>query len=267
MQLVVRGVRRPAPNRVLVFLDSTGPSEAKVFRAHAPPHGACENLVCGLRLLGDQQLGGGSPVQVLVEGVQEQGRSRMKGELRRFTTVDNHEAVTHGDLEWPLVPEAAVREGAEELTLRRGEEGGLRTFVDATNVGDSRCGPPLVDKDWHAICQDIFKGIGGEQWERMFSSGRTNRRVWVVTGKWARRSTGCIIVWRGEKSETRSQRTWGNGNQCIWRWPGELSNMHGFPSASNRRFFFFFVKPKMWLFLGKQTYTCLCLIFGVSVRK
>ena len=78
-------------------------SEAKVFRAHAPPHGACENLVCGLRLLGDQQLGGGSPVQVLVEGVQEQGRSRMKGELRRFTTVDNHEAVTHGDLEWPMV--------------------------------------------------------------------------------------------------------------------------------------------------------------------
>ena len=161
-------------------------------------------------------------MQVLVEGVQEQGRSRMKGELRRFTTVDNHEAVTHGDLEWPLVcPEAAVREGAEELTLRRGEEGGLRTFVDATNVGDSRCGPPLVDKDWHAICQDIFKGIGGEQWERMFSSGRTNRRVWVVTGKWARRSTGCIIVWRGEKSETRSQRTWGNGNhQCSRRWPG-----------------------------------------------
>ena len=27
------------------------PSEAKVCRAHAPPHGACENLVCALVVL------------------------------------------------------------------------------------------------------------------------------------------------------------------------------------------------------------------------
>ena len=30
----------------------------------------------------------------------------------------------------------------EELTLRRGEEGVLRTFVDTTTVGDNRWGPP-----------------------------------------------------------------------------------------------------------------------------
>ena len=43
-------------------------------------------------------------------------------------------------------PEATVRDGAEELTLRRGEEGGLRTLNDTTNVGDSRWGPLLVEE-------------------------------------------------------------------------------------------------------------------------
>ena len=53
-------------------------------------------------------------------------------------------------------PEAAVREEAKELTIRRGEEGGLRTFIDITTVGDNRKGPPLVNEDWHAVCQAIF---------------------------------------------------------------------------------------------------------------
>ena len=80
------------PDRILVIQDTTDRREAKVFRAHAPPTGVCENLwgslkpnmYCGL-------------------------------------------------------PEAVVREGAEELTLRRQEEGMLRTIIDDTNVGDSRC--------------------------------------------------------------------------------------------------------------------------------
>ena len=69
--------------------------------------------------------------------------------LRNFITMDNHEAVKIGDLEkapesLPVVkpkfttdlPEAMVREGADELTLRREETGMLRTFVDTTNVRD-----------------------------------------------------------------------------------------------------------------------------------
>ena len=34
----------------------------------------------------------------------------------------------------------------------------LRIVTDTTNEGDSRWGPPLVDEDWHAICQAIYKG-------------------------------------------------------------------------------------------------------------
>ena len=77
-------------------------------------------------------------------------------ELREFITMDNQEVVKIGTEEkiresLPLVkptfttdfPEAVVREGADELTLRR-QEGMLRTCIDATNVGNSRWGPPVA---------------------------------------------------------------------------------------------------------------------------
>ena len=30
-------------------------------------------------------------------------------------------------------------------------------------------GPPLVDEDWHAICQAIYKGVVGPEWENMYN--------------------------------------------------------------------------------------------------
>ena len=49
-----------------------------------------------------------------------------------------------------------IREGTDELTAE--EEVMLRTLL---TVEDSRWGPPLVDEDWHAICQAIFQGVEG----------------------------------------------------------------------------------------------------------
>ena len=136
------------PNRVLLTQNSAYPSEAKVFWARAPPQGACESLVCALKLLANQQTGGDSLVDTLSGGLQEKSRLKMMEELRRFFKVDDHEAVKIGDLEKYQVvlhvvgsnfnradfPEAAVREGVE-LTLRREEECVLLTFIDTTNVG------------------------------------------------------------------------------------------------------------------------------------
>ena len=31
-------------------------------------------------------------------------------------------------------------------------------------------GPPLVDADWYAFCQALYKGIGGKDWEEMYDS-------------------------------------------------------------------------------------------------
>ena len=61
-----------------------------------------------------------------------------------------------------------VQQGADELTLRAEEEGMLRTFIDATDVGDRRRGATLVDEDWHATCQAIFQGVEGSEWETMY---------------------------------------------------------------------------------------------------
>ena len=58
-------------------------------------------------------------------------------------------------------PGDAVREGADELTLRAHEEEAVRSFIDTTKVGDRRWRPPLVDEDWHAICQTAYKGVKG----------------------------------------------------------------------------------------------------------
>ena len=96
--------------------------------------------------------------------------------------VDNHEAVEVGDIEKKLVskpvvrpkfttqfPEAVVREGADEVTLREEEEeeeeGILHRYhecerqqMEATARG---CG--LARK-----CQAIFEGVEGSEWEAMY---------------------------------------------------------------------------------------------------
>ena len=61
-------------------------------------------------------------------------------------------------------PAAVVREGANEPTLPGEEEGMLRTFIDTASVGDSRWERPLVDENWHASCQAIYKGVVGADW-------------------------------------------------------------------------------------------------------
>ena len=55
------------------------------------------------------------------------------------------------------IPEAGVLEGADELTLQKGEEGGPRIFIDTANVGDSTWRAPLVDEDCLSICQAILQ--------------------------------------------------------------------------------------------------------------
>ena len=71
-----------------------------MFRANAPPNGACENLVCALKLLAQSSSwGGDSFVQVPVEDLQERSRLKMMDEHRRFIAAENHVAGNTGHLE------------------------------------------------------------------------------------------------------------------------------------------------------------------------
>ena len=109
---------------ILVIQLSANANEAKVFEAHAAPLALCDNLVnaksivTGLHLI-----------------------SRMGSE------VDNHSAVDVGGLRRgtksihvkkrhfsEAFPEAVIREGADELTLRADEVGSLRAFIDTIHI-------------------------------------------------------------------------------------------------------------------------------------
>ena len=69
-------------------------------------------------------------------------------------------------------PEAAIREGADELTLRAEEVGTLIGCINIDHIEDDRWKSPLVDSDWHAFCEAIHKGIEGEEWEELYWHSR-----------------------------------------------------------------------------------------------
>ncbi len=166
MQLVVCGMRRPVqlegPEQNLGYTGRWGPSEAKVFRAHVPPQGACENLVRSVKLLANLQNGGGNLVDTIFNGSQERSRLKVTYESRRFTEVDNRKAVKTDELEKhseamkvvrlnlnrATFPDATIREGVDEWTVRAGM---LRTL-------------PPVDEDWLAICEAIYRGVEGAEY-------------------------------------------------------------------------------------------------------
>ena len=134
MQLVVCGRRRPvrleSSEQDLVVQDSMHRRDAKVIRAHAAPQGMCDNLIHALKLLANQQKDGDTPVQMVVQGLQQKSRLRIMDGLRKFISVDDHAAVEIGDLgknieskkvlkpmfstDCEQIPEAVFREGAGE---------------------------------------------------------------------------------------------------------------------------------------------------------
>ena len=65
------------------------------------------------------------------------------------------------------MPEASIREGPEELTLRAEEVGSQKSCINVDHTAEDRWGPPLVDADWHAFCQAIYKGFEGSEWEEL----------------------------------------------------------------------------------------------------
>ena len=64
-------------------------------------------------------------------------------------------------------PEAVIREGADEVTLRAEEVGTLKACINVDRIEDDRWEPPLIDADWHAFCQAMYKGIEGKEWEEL----------------------------------------------------------------------------------------------------
>ena len=74
-------------------------------------------------------------------------------------------------------PQAIIREGADELTLRAEEVGSVRAFIDTKHIELERWGPPQVDADWRAFCQVIYNGIEGQELETLYYR-RRGHKAW-----------------------------------------------------------------------------------------
>ena len=123
---------------------------------------------------------------------------KMVEELRRFNTVDNQEAVKIGELEKSLesltlvkptftadFPESVLREGADQLTLRRCEEGMLSAPSSVPPTWGTIDGNrPLEDECLDAVCHVFLlkmEAVSGEIVSQVcrngtFESWATNTR-------------------------------------------------------------------------------------------
>ena len=63
-----------------------------------------------------------------------------------------------------------VRENSDELKLRAEEVETPKALVNVDHVEEERWCPLLVDADWCAFCQALYKGIEGEDWEELYVS-------------------------------------------------------------------------------------------------
>ena len=146
--------------------------QAKVFKAHAVPQGLCANLVNALKLLANQQEDGDGLLQ---DNVKYPGKERRRGltdGLHEFITVDNERALDVGaprrdtgtfKVRKPKALEGGsdviVTERLDELTLRAEEVNTSKAYIDVNHIKPERWSPPLVDADWYAFCQALYKGI------------------------------------------------------------------------------------------------------------
>ena len=54
-------------------------------------------------------------------------------------------------------PEASIREGPEELTLRAEEVGCQKSCINVDHIAEDRWGPPMVDADWQPFAKQSTK--------------------------------------------------------------------------------------------------------------
>ena len=135
--------------------------------------------------------------------------------LQQFIRLDNERALDVGALRRgtgtfkvrkPKAPEGSsdviVRESPDDLTLRAEEVHTSNALIDVNHIEPGSWSPPLVDADWYAFCQALYKGIEGEDWEDMYDSHKVMSRCGSEEA--AGGSEGKSLM--GRKSSQRQKR-------------------------------------------------------------
>ena len=68
--------------------------------------------------------------------------------------------------------EVTAGESPDELTLRAEAVGTWATYINVDHIEKERWGPPLFDCDCYAFCQELYKGIEGEDWREFLEMSR-----------------------------------------------------------------------------------------------
>ena len=64
----------------------------------------------------------------------------------------------------------AIRESLGELAQRAEEVNTWKALIDVKHIKLERWGPLLVDADWYAFFQALYKGTEGKDWKEMYDS-------------------------------------------------------------------------------------------------
>ena len=104
----------------------------------------------------------------------------------------------------------------DELTLRAEEVNTPKAYIDVNHIKPERWSLPLVDADWYAFCQALYKGIEGKDWEEMNDSCKVlSKAVGVKKPREAQKSFMIRLVkitfWE------EAERDWTCGTQ-LWPW-------------------------------------------------
>ena len=94
--------------------------------------------------------------------------------------------------------------GARNRRFEQMKVGTWKSYINVDHIAKERWSPFLVDADWHAFCQALFKGIEGEDCGELYDFGREHLRdpivvldkalkcVWRICS----RSVGPSALWR-----------------------------------------------------------------------
>ena len=180
------------PNRLLVVQRGDSIEQAKVFKARAVPQVFSANLISALKLLANQQEDGDGFVKNVVKDSSNESRKGLTDGLREFIKVDNERALDVGPFRMGTrtfqvrkakvpegCPEVIVRESLDEMTLSAEGVGTLKALISVDHIDRETWGPPLVDVDWCAFCQALYKGIEGEDWCVVEQLGW--KETWMMT--------------------------------------------------------------------------------------
>ena len=132
---------------------------------------------------------------------------RLTEELREFIQIDNHRALEVGHLRAGLVsfkvrrptgqegyPEVTVRESPDGLSLGAEEVGTWKSYINVDHIEKETWWSSLVDADWHAFCQALYKGIEGEDWGKLFDVYKEMSRA--VGVKQPHKAQKAKVLWK-----------------------------------------------------------------------